>query len=97
MIYKDQLNGYFEASEPSMTVPGLSGGFIPQGIAYDGQSGKFMVSGYMDSWKQSPLYVMENEDLGKKVPYRRAGSNERRKYLPGKRAPGGGIRPAQES
>ena len=68
MIYEHQLKGYFEASEPSMTVPGLSGGFIPQGLAYDGQSGRFLVSGYMDSWKQSPLYVMENEDLGKKVP-----------------------------
>ena len=75
MIYNDQLNGYFRASEACMTVPGLSKGFIPQGLAYDEGSGKFLVSGYMDNWKQSPVYVMENEDLGKKVPILREDSS----------------------
>ena len=59
MIYKSVLSDYFQNSMPALRVPDLSSGFIPQGLACDPDSGCFLITGYMDNWSQSPIYIID--------------------------------------
>ena len=69
MVYRKELKDFYANSVPCMTVPGLSKGFIPQGIAFDRNAQAFFVSGYMDNGKQSPIYVLKEGDSvpGKRI------------------------------
>ena len=69
MVYRKELKDYFSNSVPCMTVPGISGGFIPQGLAYDSDTQAFFISGYMGNGKQSPIYVLREQDSipGKRI------------------------------
>lgn len=50
---------YYSASEPTFAIPGLSDGFIPQGIHYDAKEGCFLVTGYMQKGGASPVYLVD--------------------------------------
>jgi hypothetical protein len=69
MIYRSVLADYFSNSEPVCSVPDISSGFIPQGLAYDPGSGSLFISGYMDNFSQSPMYVigLESNSVPRKV------------------------------
>ena len=64
-VWKDYLN----ASTPAFTIPELSKGFIPQGIAYDPVSDCFFLTGYMGNRTNSPIYAIDGRSgaLKKKV------------------------------
>ena len=62
MVYRKELKDYFSNSVSCMTVPGISEGFIPQGLAYDSDTQAFFISGYMGNGKQSPVYVLREQD-----------------------------------
>lgn len=51
---------YYRASEKGFKIPGLSDGFVPQGMDYDGV-GYFWVTGYMSDGSASPVYVVKKE------------------------------------
>lgn len=53
------VNAYYKASEKAFEIPGLSDGFIAQGIAYDEREDTFFVSGYMKDKSVSPLYLVK--------------------------------------
>lgn len=62
MIYSSVLSDYFANSVPVCRVPDLSAGFIPQGLAYDADSDCLFITGYMDNFAQSPIYVIDRKD-----------------------------------
>lgn len=61
MIYRSVLDDYFSNSKPVCSVPDISAGFIPQGLAYDPGSDSLFISGYMDNFSQSPMYVISRQ------------------------------------
>ena len=51
---------YYGASEAAFAIPGLADGFVPQGLAFDEESGAYLVGGYMTGkGKASPVYVVD--------------------------------------
>ena len=58
---------YFGATYPefkkmatkSFRIPGLETKFVPQGLTFDEQNGKFLVSGYMDNGDASRIYIVD--------------------------------------
>lgn len=60
---------YFTASYPDFDavavkdfkIPGLETKFVPQGIDYDQNTGKFLVSGYMSDDSASRFYIIDKE------------------------------------
>ena len=51
---------YYGASEAAFAIPGLADGFVPQGLAFDEESGAYLVGGYMTGkGKASPIYVVD--------------------------------------
>lgn len=50
---------YYRASEKGFEIPGLSDGFVPQGLDYDDRTDLFWVTGYMDDGSASPIYLVK--------------------------------------
>ena len=63
MYYRSSLNDYFSNSSPVCRVPDIDSGFIPQGLAYDPSSDCLFISGYMDSFGQSPIYMVNRKNI----------------------------------
>lgn len=63
MYYRSSLNDYFSNSSPVCRVPDIDSGFIPQGLAYDPSSDCLFISGYMDSFGQSPIYMINRKNI----------------------------------
>ncbi len=57
-IYSD----YYSYREAVCINPGLNDGFVHQGICVDDESGKIVLSGYMDDHSASRLYVTDTEN-----------------------------------
>ena len=53
------LKEYYKNSSHVFEIPDISKGFIPQGISYDHQTDCFFLTGYMDSFKPSPIYAVD--------------------------------------
>lgn len=54
------VTGYYKASDAAFSIPGLSDGFVPQGLDYDEQDRVFLVGGYMKKAGQpSPVYAVD--------------------------------------
>ena len=51
MGYKADLQDFFDNSTPAFSIPDIHDGFIPQGIAWDAESGCFFLTGYMGNGK----------------------------------------------
>ncbi len=60
LFFRLPVWGYYRASEKGFKIPGLSDGFVPQGMDYDGQ-GYFWITGYMNDGSASPVYIVEKE------------------------------------
>lgn len=58
IIYDD----YFSIRTNICKNPGLGDGFVCQGLAADEESGKFLVSGYMDDKSNSRIYVTDTDN-----------------------------------
>ena len=56
---------YYRASEKGFKIPGLSDGFVAQGLDFDGNA-HFWSTGYMKDGSASPVYLIEQE-TGKTV------------------------------
>lgn len=52
---------FFKTAEKEFKIPGLSEGFVPQGIAYDENSGYYLISGYMSDNSTSRVYTVDPE------------------------------------
>ena len=63
--FKLPVSGYYKASEKAFEIPGLSDGFIAQGISYDDREDTFFITGYMKDKSASPVYLVKKSD-GKK-------------------------------
>ncbi len=51
------VSAYYNASTREFEIPGLNGGFVPQGLHYDPNEQNFIFSGYMKNHSASPVYV----------------------------------------
>lgn len=60
LYFRLPVYGYYRASEKGFKIPGLSDGFVAQGLDYDGQ-GYFWITGYMNDGSASPVYIVEKE------------------------------------
>ena len=54
-----KLEKYNSITDKSILIPDISQGFIPQGIAYDQDSGYIFLTGYMGNGSASPIYIMD--------------------------------------
>ncbi len=53
---------YYRASEKAFVIPGLSDGFVPQGMDYDNRTDLFWITGYMDDGSASPVYFVNRTE-----------------------------------
>lgn len=51
------VSGYYKNSEKAFVIPGLSDGMVHQGLAYDSESGNFLITGYRTDGKASQVSV----------------------------------------
>ena len=56
------VRDYYRASEKAFRIPGLSDGFIPQGLAYDWRTDSFFMTGYDKDGEASPVYVVDRAE-----------------------------------
>ena len=60
IYFRLPVKEYYNASEAAFEIPGLSEGFVPQGLAYDEETDVYLVGGYMKkSGAASPVYVVD--------------------------------------
>ncbi|MCQ2612108.1 MAG: hypothetical protein MJ183_00720 [Treponemataceae bacterium] len=61
LYFRLPVKSYYDASEKAFRIPGLSDGFIPQGLDYDEEISSFWVTGYMNDGSASPIYVVDGK------------------------------------
>lgn len=61
LYFRIPVGDYYKASERGFLIPDCGRGFVAQGIAYDGQSGRFLVNGYQKDNIASPIYIIAPE------------------------------------
>ncbi len=66
-FFRLPVSGYYRASEKAFKIPEIGGGYVPQGMCYDENSQTFILSGYMKDHSKSPVYLVKNGELVKKV------------------------------
>ena len=60
IYFRLPVKDYYKASVAAFEIPGLSDGFIPQALAFDEESGAYLVGGYMKAkGAASPVYVVD--------------------------------------
>lgn len=64
--FRLSVQDYYNNSEKTFTIPGLSDGLIPQGLCYDESAGQFLVSGYFSDGTPSQISVV-SEESGEEV------------------------------
>lgn len=57
LYFRIPVSDYYSASEKAFEIPGLSDGFIAQGLCY--AEGSFYVTGYMGDKSASPIYIID--------------------------------------
>ncbi|MBR6478914.1 MAG: hypothetical protein IKT04_00190 [Clostridia bacterium] len=59
-IYLRTTNGeFFKTNEKEFIISGVNEGFVPQGVAFDENSGYYLVSGYMSDNSASRIYTID--------------------------------------
>lgn len=53
------ISAYYRASEAAFEIPGISSGFVPQGMAYAADTDRLLLTGYMTDHSASPIYVVD--------------------------------------
>ena len=62
------VGAYYSASTKAFEIPGLNGGFVPQGLHFVENEQTFIFSGYMNDHSASPVFVTtKTGELVKKV------------------------------
>lgn len=59
LYFRLNAKDFYQASEKAFEIPGLSSGFVPQGLEFNDMDGDFLVSGYMKDGSASRLYVVQ--------------------------------------
>ncbi len=62
MYNKAELKDYYKKTKKIVSIPEISSGFIPQGIAIDENSEKLLLTGYFGDGDASPLFVIDMSD-----------------------------------
>ena len=65
--FRLSVNSYYRASKKAFKIPDIDGGYVPQGMCYDQNSQTFILSGYMSDHSKSPVYLVKEGNLVKKV------------------------------
>lgn len=58
LYFRIPVRAYYQVSERGFIIPDCDRGFVAQGIAYDGQSERFLVDGYHKDNVASPIYII---------------------------------------
>ncbi len=63
LYFRLVVGQYYAASEAAFEIPGLSAGFVPQGLAYDAESRCYFICGYSkNGGEASPVYAVNKAD-----------------------------------
>ena len=57
--FGDSYPQFYKLAQKEFVIPGLSAGFIPQGLCYEDSTGQFITSGYMKNGSASRFYVVD--------------------------------------
>ena len=69
LYFRLPLSDYYRASDKAFRIPGLSDGFIPQGLDFDSDRGQWLVTGYQKDGSASPLYLLSEDASQEKTLY----------------------------
>lgn len=58
LYFRIPVGAYYKASEHGFLIPDCNRGFVAQGIAYDGETDRFLVNGYQKDNIASPIYII---------------------------------------
>lgn len=61
IYFRMPVSDYYRASEKAFRIPGLSDGFVPQGLDFDMRTDLFWVTGYMNDGSASPIYLVKKD------------------------------------
>ncbi|MBR5344849.1 MAG: hypothetical protein IK127_03400 [Clostridia bacterium] len=62
IYFRLSVKEYYNASEAAFAIPGLSEGFVPQGLTYDEEADAYLVGGYMKAKDAaSPVYTVDKK------------------------------------
>lgn len=61
--FGENYNSFFDKATAETKIPGLSEGFVPQGMEYESFNDVLLISGYMADGSASRLYVIEDNDV----------------------------------
>ena len=78
--YGASFPGFKAIAKEEFKIPGLETKFTPQGMAYDSQTGKFLISGYFKNQDASRIYVIDKE-TGKTEKYVTLTTPEGEEYI----------------
>ena len=70
------VSNYYRASEKAFKIPEIGDGYVPQGMCYDKENETFILSGYMKDHSKSPVYLVKNGELIKKVTLKTPDGND---------------------
>lgn len=62
IYFRAPVKQYYSDSEKTFVIPGLSDGFVAQGLSYDSRTDSFFVTGYMKDGGASPVYIVNKTD-----------------------------------
>ena len=69
LYFRLPVSDYYKNSEKAFKIPGLSEGFVPQGLAYSEEKGVFLITGYMKDGSACPIYVINADGTYNKGVY----------------------------
>ncbi len=58
LYFRIPVRDYYKVSERGFLIPDCGRGFVAQGIAYDKETGRFLVNGYQKDNTASPIYII---------------------------------------
>lgn len=61
LYFRLPVSDYYKASEKTFIIPGLSDGFIAQGLDYDAAKDIFLAAGYQKDKSASPIYFIKKD------------------------------------
>lgn len=56
--FRTPVHSYYKNSTKAFVIPGISEGYIAQGLSYDKETDNFFLTGYMNNHSASPIYVV---------------------------------------
>lgn len=59
LYFRLPVSSYYKVSNKTFKIPGISDGFIAQGITLIPEDGDFYITGYMDDGSASPIYIVD--------------------------------------